>query len=854
MTSTYNYQRNSEGTYYAMSTLEHVSPPYIVPEIVSLIPKYTGLYLYGPNQRYVPDNSLDAYPGDRPTEREITGLNLNTVFGNNINKFLSCGIRFYSTNDPVHMGPPQEALSLIYGRNGNSLRFTAISKNIVVTALHFTSSPQNYAGQVLVYFYHNNQIISRTIQKVVSFKTGNGVSIDGLVVYERVNGNIVATNVTSDFLNYFSELSPTSYTDLRQKLGSGNSLAFYDLALFILDQPLPDDFITPYILENDALRDLMEASESAKYLHSIGIDQENHLRYCSQVFDDFIFLMNYNYRFFIDTNLIKNMYLNYTNLFLDELNPEIRLNKILAATAFSAAVVHDSSSPVFWYDDILSKPIIHKVIFIPPEMIPHVYESNNSGNNLGSGSNPTINVVEKFYNYLVQFGAVLPNILKITDNEYLNYKNSVISFKNKHKNYQQSVNRSIDNTISTNSLFKLLFTTKNKQLTPFISFIPANTNIKKTIEVNNIDYSSILTTFYNVNYSELEVFPQINASEQDNIILKYSKYIQNNSVNTFKLIKSKYLVLIVDTLFDKLPAIFPDGRVLCNDENEIAYATTDVNSLFYNSEINAENYLDYSVELELFDEYDNQLHELNSNYIFSFAKIQGTTTTSIPSITQTAGAFQTALTPSLWFYNFYLNKNALQAAISYPDTNSTNKIIYSGFNDITIDDGIKVIDFSRIVGTLHIVCKILKNNIIEKQYNFKFYKNNNSNVINVTGYNITNNNTINFYNEVDEESTIFLCPDSGTVDGTVRFTDLNYASKYEIVDGIALFPNIKQENINILDYPFGITTSEIVQPTPNTDTGSTNGSITPTSSKIRVQAVKNSSGTYDIIEIIESGE
>ena len=852
MTSTYNYQRNNEGDYNAVSSLEHASPTLIVPEIVSLNPKYTGLYLYGPNQRYVPDNSLDTYPGDRPQEREITGLNLNTIFGNNINKFLSCGVKFYSTNDPVHSGDNPGNLSLIYGRNGNSLRFTAISKNIVVTATHFTSSPQNYAGQTVVYFYHNNQIISRTIQKTITLKQsiGNGISTQGIVVCERINGVVVQTNYTSDFLNYFSELSPTNYLDLITKMGSGGQYtAFYDTVMFILNEPLPDDLITPYILENDTLRDLISVSESSKYLQTFGIDQENHLRYCSKLFDDLIFLFDYKYRIFLDPDLIKNLYLNYTNLAIDETNKEIKLDKILTATAFNAAVFHDSSSPMYWFDDSLSKPIIHRICLYPSDMTPFQYDTSEIGGaGFGSGIIPTTNIVEKFYNYLIQFGAIPPSILKINDQQYITYKNSVIKLKNKHKNYQQYVSKIIDKTISQSSLINIAFTTNNKKLKPFISFIPANTDIKKTLEVDGINYDNILTKIYTTEYSPFttEYTPFFNT--EDYGILKYSKFLENNSVTSFKLIKNKYLIFNLTSFFGKLDSVGSDGRFICNDPNEISYATTNVNSLYFNSEINGENYLDYSIEVEFFDEYNGELHELNSNYIFNYSKILNGNLSNIPS-------FQTVPNISTW-YNFFLrNKNTIDAVISPTNTDNTNKLIYNNFNEtasVLSDNRFKAINFGSIIGNLIIKCKIFKNNQIDKEYTIKFYKNNKENIINVTGYNLATENNIVLYSEVAEDVEVEVCPESG-LPSFNRFFDINYNSLINLENGIVLYPDIKQENINILDYPFGITTSEIVE-TPIQTNESTNGSSIPTSSKIRVQAVKNSSGTYDIIETIESGE
>jgi predicted small secreted protein len=191
--------------------------------------------------------------------------------------------------------------------------------------------------------------------------------------------------------------------------------------------------------------------------------------------------------------------------------------------------------------------------------------------------------------------------------------------------------------------------------------------------------------------------------------------------------------------------------------------------------------------------------------------------------------------------------------ISPSTTNNTNKLIYNNFNEMNsdsnnIDNIFKAINFGGVIGNLIIKCKIFKNNNIDKEYTIKFYKNNKENIINVTGYNINTQNNFTFYSESDE--LIDVCLDSGSSDFN-RFADNNYTSSYQIGNGIILYPNIKQENINILDYPFGITTSEIVETAIQSNDSSTNGSSIPTSSKIRIQAVKNSSGTYDIIEIIE---
>ena len=530
--------------------------------VVSMFPEYGGMYLYGPNQTISPENTTQDY-----TYRTVTGLNLNTVFGSNINNFLWAGIKFYSDNSPFHSGDVVgDSLPRPYGQNGNGPRFSALSKDIVFTALHFV----NYSGfkdtinNGTLYFWHNGQIIQRTIKQIITFvSTAFNNNNSGLTVISKdVSNNFVYTNYTNQLVaSYPNEYGITSQ-NFSQKVSP-----FSDCVMLVLNEKLPDDFITPYLFENttahdfaDHVYDIMggpngyESSPITEELlcQKLYIDQNNFIRntYAPMLLNYFQTILNTPTIDYTADQFIK---LFNTHAFTFDNNEEdelVKFEKCLSLIVDSA-VNHDSSSPVCYYAPVLSKPILVNFLTFGGDVIGGYGEKLGTNQGLplfGSSTSEIVlpNTTLIFYQFLNDYlGCSIPSILNETDTEYLNFKLYTEELNNKFNKFVQKSSptdknkASVYTNITLNDTFDN-FSISDIVLSPSTFYKHKDYNIDSSYLFNKLNnfacyYSGYPFGIYSTTFFESGGSVTYTDSLKSDTALTYFKQIENlNKPNTTK--------------------------------------------------------------------------------------------------------------------------------------------------------------------------------------------------------------------------------------------------------------------------------------------------------------------------------
>ena len=540
--------------------------------VVSLFPQYSGIFLYGPNQTYSPENNTQD-----STYRNITGLNNNTILGSDINKFLWTGVKFYSDNSPFHSGDVVgDSLPRPYGQNGNGPRYSALSRDIVVTALHFVnfSGFKGILNGGTIYFWHNGQLISRTIKALITFQANQiNNSTTGITVISKAPGagpdDYVYTDYTDEMLQSFPPEYGVTYQNLYDKVSP-----FTDCIMLVLNEKLPVDFITPYLFENTTAHDfasfaydlLGEPSSyevapdtSELFCPKMWVDQNNFIRntYSGGLMQYFQSIFNTPTSDYTGNEIIQlfNSFSNFGFDGLDTLDENEKIKAYLSLFADSA-VNHDSSSPVFYYAPVLSKPIFVNFLTSAGDIIGGYGEKLGTNQGLpligasisGSGvGNIEIlpNTTEIFYSFLSQYlGTSMPDILKETNEEYLNFKAYTKNLSDTfHNTLKKSISSKKDITLlctnlTVNSSFDS-FAVSDFVLSPSTFHKSVDTALSASSLYNKLNVYSFYYQGFPFGVIDNKYSNAANASYSNIIDLNslknyYRKYENLNKPNTIK--------------------------------------------------------------------------------------------------------------------------------------------------------------------------------------------------------------------------------------------------------------------------------------------------------------------------------
>ena len=835
MANVYNLQYDTNGILFRSSNLPSNYNNVTVPELTSYYPEYSSLYLYGPEQRFYPDNSNDNHnnPGGNAEQRTLTGVNQNTIVKDKINAFMWVSAKVWTTNDPAHLGNTVSGSPLTWGTNGNGPRYSAISRDIVMSASHFVGTNTNTVASKIgsvVSFFYNGQLITRTLEKALRF--------DSAVLLiendESTPPNIITTDWTADFIDYFNYLSPSSYLDLLKKLNNGVDRILDDQTWFILNEPLPEDFITPYILSKDAVRELMLLGGQTKTTFDLkinfpiyAVDQLNYFRISTGINTGLLSEYVTNLHAPLDTitaagsdPLILIKYLNKTK---QEIFDDIKIIGCIDLPSVSdvefqemylsmvgTAILHDSSSPYFMFDyETLDKPICLGNTY--------GYFGESSGADIASAPGPEYNndTVERFYNFLERtFTCIEPDILTKNNPVF-------VSFRNKFEELIKIKNSKLD-------YYNRKYTKPNTKFTRF-SCGPTLDSAKKitvssvfttNIKYDYLNYSNFDINFNNKNHRFLPNAPLENDPTLSAMYRTLEQYYTEQ--NIFKIVDSEYLYFnynhdITDTPFHGIMGSNKNAMYPTDDGNVLV--TEDLNSFYYNSEISVEDIDTYDTEIKF--NYKSSNGELIEKYTTSKGAFDPENNTTIP----------------LNFYEvLYLCENHQRFSdILFAEGTSNTLVLPSLFTNNNV--------IIRLTEELPLLIDIVvyKNNIKHRSFRYTLFNHKlftkTSNSINISSYGININNNIAF-------STVIV--PVGNVEGR-PFTVFEYDNNgTQILESAKLnyFPNQQPSQINTLVVSPPIISSQLMVQSENTQLTNINQSI----GTINIIALENTSDGYTITE------
>lgn len=863
MANVYNLQYDTNGVLFRSSYLPtnypQITGNITVPELTSYYPEYSSLYLYGPEQRFYPDNSNDDHnnPGGNGSERTLTGVNQNTIVKDKINAFMWVSAKSWLTNDPAHYGDPVSGSPLTWGKNGNGPRYSAISRNIVMSAEHFTGTTNNMAASKIgsvVSFFYNGQLITRTLEKALRFDPA-------LVLIEKdesTQQNTIISDLTAEFIEAFDYLNPSSYLDLLKQLNDGVSPILFDQIWFILNEPLPEDFITPYILSTDAVRELMLLGGQTKTTFNLrfnfpiyAVDQLNYFRISigpiNQYMTNFVSADNdesasvaypaFPLDFITLTVANPVIFMKYLNKTKQEIFDDIKIIGCIDLPSVSdvefqemylsmvgTGIQHDSSSPYFMFDyETLDKPIC----------LGNTYSffGESFGAKLASAPGPDIafqygnDTVDEFYSFLErQVECIKPDILTKNNSVFL-------SFYNKFEELIKIKNSKLD-------YYNRKYTKSNTKFTRF-SCGPTLDSAKKitvsSVFTTNIKYDYLNYTNFDINFNNHNHRFLPNAPLEDEPTLRaiYRTLEQYYSEqNIFKIVDSEYLYFnyshdITDTPFIGIMASNKNALYPTDDGDVVV--TEDLNSFYYNSEISAEDIDKYHTEIKF--NYKLSNGELIEKYVTSNAGVvEPKITNSVPN------------TIPLTFYEvLYLCENHQRFSDILFAEGTSNTLVFPSYLPTLLfanTDGV-----IRLTEELPLLIDIVvyKNNIEHRSFRYTLYNHKlftkTSNSINISSYSININNSIAF--------STFIIP-IGIVDGR-PLNIFEYDTGTEILESAKLnyFPNQQPSQINTLVVSPPIISSQLdIIQSENTQLTDINQLVGTTN----IIATENTSNGYVITE------